>query len=206
MPSCCRSDPAHRQRATSVAGNDLGCRMQRDIAVAAKQVHAIDLRPPVAVGALHGEAGPLVARQGDGLRIKSRHRYCPVFCSVLDIIQEARCERFTMSRIQQSTGQPPVAKSTTLIVFVAFQRDEEGKRRPALEAQQMPSKHAAISRAKLMLRTYTGVIAWKRSAHPDIGEFGDPGCYGSTVTCRIWSSRKPTLNAHSYLRGMAGPC
>lgn len=79
-----------------------------------------------------------------------------------------------MSRIQQSTGQPPVAKSTTLIVFMAFERDEEGELRPAFEAQQVPSEHAAISRAKLMSRSYAGVIAWKRPAHPDIGEFGDP--------------------------------
>lgn len=41
----------------------------------------------------------------------------------------------------------------------------------AFEAQQMPSEHAAIARAKLMSRSYAGVIAWKR---PDEGEFGEP--------------------------------
>lgn len=75
---------------------------------------------------------------------------------------------------QQSTGQPPVQKSTTLIVLAAFERDEEGELRPAFEAQQMPSEHAAISRAKLMSRSYAGVIAWKRPARPDEGDFGDP--------------------------------
>lgn len=79
-----------------------------------------------------------------------------------------------MPRLQQSTGQPPVQKSTTLIVLAAFERDEEGELRPAFEAQQMPSEHAAISRAKLMSRAYAGVIAWKRPARPDEGEFGEP--------------------------------
>jgi hypothetical protein len=79
-----------------------------------------------------------------------------------------------MSRNQQSSGQPPVQKSTTLIVLAAFDRDEEGELRPAFEAQQMPSEHAAVSRAKLMSRSYAGVIAWKRPARPDEGEFGEP--------------------------------
>jgi hypothetical protein len=79
-----------------------------------------------------------------------------------------------MSKFQQSTGQAPVQKSTTLIVLMAFDRDEEGELRSAFEAQQMPSEHAAISRARLMSRSYAGVIAWKRPAQPDEGDFGDP--------------------------------
>lgn len=79
-----------------------------------------------------------------------------------------------MARTQQSTGQPPVQKSTTLIVLAAFERNEEGELRPAFEAQQMPSEHAAVQRAKLMSRAYVGVIAWKRPARPDEGEFGEP--------------------------------
>lgn len=79
-----------------------------------------------------------------------------------------------MNRLQQSTGQPPVHKSTTLVVFMAFERDEEGELRPAFEAQQMPSEHAAVNRAKLMAHSYAGVIAWKRTARPDEGEFGEP--------------------------------
>lgn len=75
---------------------------------------------------------------------------------------------------QQSTGQPPVVKSTTLVVFMAFERGEDGDLRPAFEPQQMPSEHAAVQRARLMSRAYAGVIAWKRPANPDIGEFGEP--------------------------------
>lgn len=79
-----------------------------------------------------------------------------------------------MPRLQQSSGQLPVQKSTTLIVLAAFERGEDGELRPAFEAQQMPSEHSAIQRAKLMSRSYAGVIAWKRPARPDEGEFGEP--------------------------------
>tara|TARA_R110002124_G_scaffold133942_2_gene296441 strand:- start:3799 stop:4077 length:279 start_codon:yes stop_codon:yes gene_type:complete len=79
-----------------------------------------------------------------------------------------------MKRQQQWTGQAPVIKSTTLVVLAAFERDEEGELRPAFEAQQMPSEHAAIAQARLMSRSYAGVTAWKRPAHPDEGVFRDP--------------------------------
>jgi hypothetical protein len=82
--------------------------------------------------------------------------------------------KITMRLQQQSTGQAPVVKSTTLIVFMAFERGEDGELRPAFEAQQMPSEHAAVARAKLMSRSYAGVIAWRRPARPDAGEFGEP--------------------------------
>lgn len=74
----------------------------------------------------------------------------------------------------QSTGQPPGQKSTTLIVLAAFERGEDGELRPTFEPQQMPSEHSAVQRAKQMSRGYSGVIAWKRPARPDEGEFGEP--------------------------------
>lgn len=81
-----------------------------------------------------------------------------------------------MPKFHQSTsgGEVPLIKPTTLIVLAAFERGENGDLFPAFEAQQMPSEHAAISRAKLMSRSYAGVITWKRPAKPDEGEFGDP--------------------------------
>ena len=79
-----------------------------------------------------------------------------------------------MSRLQQKPKEEQPGKSTTLVVFAAYERGEEGELRPAFEAQQMPSEHAAIARAKLMSRSYAGVIAWKRPAKPDEGEFGQP--------------------------------
>lgn len=79
-----------------------------------------------------------------------------------------------MPRNQPFTGQEPVQKSTTLVVVMAFERTEDGELRPAIEAQQAPSEHSAIQRAKLMSRSYAGVIAWKRPADPDRGDFGEP--------------------------------
>lgn len=79
-----------------------------------------------------------------------------------------------MARQPQSTGQEPVQKSTTLVVVMAFEKTEDGELRPAFEAQQAPSEHSAIQRAKLMSRSYVGVIAWKRPADPDRGDFGEP--------------------------------
>ena len=78
-----------------------------------------------------------------------------------------------MPRYQQSTGTAPVIKSTTLHVLMAFDRDDEGELQPAFEAMQMPSEHAAIMRAKLISSRHAGVIAWKRPAKPDEGEFGE---------------------------------
>lgn len=80
----------------------------------------------------------------------------------------------TMRRVQQQTEQQQPGKSTTLIVLAAFEKGEDGDLRPAFEAQQMPSEHTAVARAKLMSRSYAGVIAWKRPARPDEGEFGEP--------------------------------
>lgn len=78
-----------------------------------------------------------------------------------------------MIRRQQAAAEQQPGKSTTLVVLAAFERGEDGELRPAFEAQQMPSEHAAVQRAKLMSKAYAGVIAWKRPADPDRGEFGD---------------------------------
>jgi hypothetical protein len=80
-----------------------------------------------------------------------------------------------MGRIQQqSTGQAPVQKSTTLIVLAGFEKGEDGELRAAFEPQQMPSEHAAVQRARLMSKGYAGVIVWTRPADPDRGDFGEP--------------------------------
>jgi hypothetical protein len=97
-----------------------------------------------------------------------------LLCSSFDKREQASLGAITMPKFQQSTGTAPVLKPTTLIVLMAFERGEDGELRPAFEAQQMPSEHAAVSRAKLMSRSYVGVIAWKRPAKPDEGEFGEP--------------------------------
>jgi hypothetical protein len=78
-----------------------------------------------------------------------------------------------MAKLQKKAAEE-AAETKTLNVFMAFERDEEGELRPAFEAQEMPSEFAAINRAKLMSKSYAGVIAWSRPARPDVGEFGEP--------------------------------
>lgn len=81
-----------------------------------------------------------------------------------------------MARHPQSAGQPPVAKPTSLIVLMAFIRDEEGDLQPAFEPREVQSEHKAKMDARRMaaLGTYAGVITWSRSADLVNGEFGEP--------------------------------
>jgi len=78
-----------------------------------------------------------------------------------------------MSRHQQSTGQEPVTKLSALHVVMAFDKDEDGNLLPAFDAMQMPSEHAASTRARMIANDHAGVIAWTRPADPDLGIYGD---------------------------------
>lgn len=72
------------------------------------------------------------------------------------------------------SGQEPVLKPTSLIVMLAFDRDEEGELRDAFEPREMPTEERAIRAAKVIAGDHAGVIAWSRSARPDTGDFGEP--------------------------------
>lgn len=65
---------------------------------------------------------------------------------------------------------------TSLIVVLAFNLNDEGELVPAFEPQERQSEEKAARDAKIMAGSgqYAGVIAWSRSARPDIGEFGEP--------------------------------
>lgn len=69
-----------------------------------------------------------------------------------------------------------MATPTKLIVLLAFLRDDEGELQPAFEPREMQSEERARHEARMMAATgkYAGVIAWARSAQPDIGEYGPP--------------------------------
>lgn len=71
-------------------------------------------------------------------------------------------------------GQLAIPKKTSLIVVLAFVRDEEGELRAAFEPREMQSEDRAIREARMLATTYAGAIAWSRPARPDIGEFGEP--------------------------------
>lgn len=74
------------------------------------------------------------------------------------------------------TVEKPGNKATTLIVLLAFVRDDEGELQVAFEPREVTSEDRAKMDAKRMaaLGTYAGVITWSRSADLVNGEFGDP--------------------------------
>ncbi|MCZ4345525.1 hypothetical protein [Devosia neptuniae] len=74
------------------------------------------------------------------------------------------------------TVQKPDIKPTSLIVLLAFIRDEEGELQTAFEPREVPSEDKAKMDARRMagLGTYAGVIAWSRTADLVNGVFGDP--------------------------------
>lgn len=74
------------------------------------------------------------------------------------------------------TVEKPKTSTTTLIVLLAFVRDEEGELQVAFEPREVQSEDKARMDARRMaaLGTYAGVIAWSRSADLVNGEFGAP--------------------------------
>lgn len=69
------------------------------------------------------------------------------------------------------TDHPPPNK---LIVVLAFNRGDDGGLRPAFDPREMQNEAAAIRLAKMIEDQHDGVIAWWRSAQPNVGEFGPP--------------------------------
>lgn len=72
---------------------------------------------------------------------------------------------------QQSAGS---SKPSRMIVVMAFDRDDEGELRPAFKPVEKLSEASAKFLAAAIAHKHAGVIAWSRSAQPDIGEFGEP--------------------------------
>jgi hypothetical protein len=73
-----------------------------------------------------------------------------------------------------STATLPQAKTPKLIVVVAFDRGEDGELLTAFGPADQQSEERAIRLARTLAAKHTGVIAWSREAHPDIGEYGPP--------------------------------
>lgn len=63
---------------------------------------------------------------------------------------------------------------TKLIVLMAFDRDDEGELQPVFEPREMPDEAKAKAAARDLSERHAGVIAWARSAAPDVGEYGPP--------------------------------
>jgi hypothetical protein len=73
-----------------------------------------------------------------------------------------------------STAGLPQAKTPKLIVVVAFDRLDDGELLTAFGPADQQSEERAIHLARALATKHTGVIAWSREAHPDIGEYGPP--------------------------------
>ncbi len=62
-----------------------------------------------------------------------------------------------------------------LIVVMAFDPDPEtGDIQAAMEPMEFDSSDRAVRKAKELAGKHAGVIAWARTADPNIGEYGDP--------------------------------
>jgi len=61
-----------------------------------------------------------------------------------------------------------------LTVLMAFDRDPDtGELGPAFEPKQMPTEERARSEAAKLADKHDAVIAFSRTAEPDIGEYGE---------------------------------
>jgi hypothetical protein len=72
------------------------------------------------------------------------------------------------------TGSVTMGRAAKLIVLAAFDEDDLGDLRPAFEPKQIDSETRAVQEAKKIEADHAGVIAWSRSADPDVGEYGEP--------------------------------
>ncbi|WDR04044.1 hypothetical protein PSQ19_08555 [Devosia algicola] len=61
-----------------------------------------------------------------------------------------------------------------LIVVLAFDPGDDGMLGPAMEPMQFETEDRAKRFARDLADKHAGVIAWSRTADPDLGEFGDP--------------------------------
>lgn len=73
--------------------------------------------------------------------------------------------------------------NVTYYVVLPFVRETDTGELIAQQGQEAPSEHAAMSRARAMLGQKAGVIAFRRTGDPAVGDFEDAvilGRYGQT--------------------------
>ncbi|TCQ82625.1 hypothetical protein EDF68_1011017 [Ochrobactrum sp. BH3] len=61
-----------------------------------------------------------------------------------------------------------------LIVVAAFDRNDDGELVPAFDPMAFETEGRALRTAQALEGKHTGIVAWSREAHPDIGEYGPP--------------------------------
>lgn len=67
-----------------------------------------------------------------------------------------------------------VRRRPTLIAVSAFNRDGEGRLKPAFAPKAQSSPQRAIWLARALMRKHDGVIAWRRERDPVLGDYGQP--------------------------------
>ena len=68
-----------------------------------------------------------------------------------------------------------MSRPVQLVVIAAFDPDPEtGDLLQAIEPIQADNTERALRMAKELAGKHAGVIAWSRSAEPDVGEYGEP--------------------------------
>lgn len=61
-----------------------------------------------------------------------------------------------------------------LIVLAAFDENEDGELIPAFDPREFNDAGRARREAQVLAGKHVGVIAWQRTADPQIGEYGEP--------------------------------
>lgn len=80
----------------------------------------------------------------------------------------------TVIRMTPQGILPQPNLTANLIVFVAFDRDEEGGLQAAFEPREMPDERRAIATARMLSHSHAGVVTWRREANVAEGEYGPP--------------------------------
>lgn len=67
-----------------------------------------------------------------------------------------------------------MAAKPKMIVIAAFDEGEDGELLPAFAPREMETEERATYMAKILGLKHKSVIAWSRSADPNIGDYGEP--------------------------------
>lgn len=63
---------------------------------------------------------------------------------------------------------------SSLVAVSAFDRDGQGRLKPAFAPKFQSSPQRAICLARALIRKHDGVIAWQRERDPFLGAYGQP--------------------------------
>jgi hypothetical protein len=72
----------------------------------------------------------------------------------------------------QKSGGPTMIQSHETFVLMAYVMNDNGHLDEVFEPRQMKSQIAAVLAATLLTSKHHGVVVWKQSVDPAIGEYG----------------------------------